>query len=299
MGSNFHTPYAITTKSRASELNTPLAALDKQLSYQQNMIIHCDGDITYDPATGVLAWSGALRILFNTAAGLAVQNTVATGNVTLADNEFAYVTLNETNDTALSVSKTTITTGTTSNFLAQGRLVLGYRNTASDGYFPVALHLTATGLEEIVEDTTPQLGGDLDLNQKSISLATALGTDHTAVGMIDAVTVDVNATGFGAALYIASDGNYEEADADASTTMPCTALAIDTGTGASKKVLLWGYMRDDTWDWTPGGLLYISATTGALTQTAPSSTGQQVQVVGVAKTADIIFFNPSLVLVEV
>ena len=58
-------------------------------------------------------------------------------------------------------------------------------------------------------------------------------------------------------------------------------------------------MRDDTWTWTVGGLIYVSTTTGTLTQTAPSGTGDQVQVVGYATHADRMYFNPSLVLVEV
>lgn len=132
MGSNFHTPYTTATKTRASELNVPLSDLDKAASYAKNLIIHCDGDISYDSSTGVLSWSATLRILFNTAAGLAVQNTVAAGSVTLADNEFAYVTLNETNDTALTVSTAAITTGAASGFVAVARAVLAYRNTTSD-----------------------------------------------------------------------------------------------------------------------------------------------------------------------
>lgn len=132
MGSNFHTPYTTATKTRASELNVPLAELDKAISYGKNSIIHCDGDISYDSSTGVLSWSGTLRILFNTTAGLAVQNTIAAGNVTLADNEIAYVTLNETNDTALTVSVATVTTGAASGFVAVGRVVLAYRNATSN-----------------------------------------------------------------------------------------------------------------------------------------------------------------------
>ncbi|GAJ17963.1 unnamed protein product, partial [marine sediment metagenome] len=38
---------------------------------------------------------------------------------------------------------------------------------------------------------------------------------------------------------------------------------------------------------------------GALTQTAPAEATDQVQVVGVAITADIILFNPSYELVEI
>lgn len=530
MANNFHPAWTTSTHGRVSELNPALASLDKAITYAKNVIVHCDGSVTYNSGTGQLAWSGTLRILFNREDGKAIENTVATGNVTLTDNQFAYVDLNETDATALTVYAASVSTGSASNFITFNRLVLGYRNTGSDAYFPVYLQLDsasaftglsdtpssytskayhtlqvnsgATALEfvkhnigaaaaptvnddsgsgyvvgsrwidttndkeyicldntstaavwtettagagggetntasnvgtagvgvfktkagvdlqfkkinagsskvtitddtvndevdidvaegnithdnlsgagsnthaqvdshlastanphsvtkaqvsltnvtddaqlkrsandistfiekttpvsadliliedsadtgakkkvqvgnlpdsELSDDATPQLSGDLDLNQKSISLSTALGTDLTAVGLIDSVTVDTNATGIGAALYMAADGNYDEADADAAATMPVTALALETGIG-TKKILLQGYIRKDAWTWTPGGLIYADVTTGAMSQTAPIGTGDQVQVVGWAKTADIMYFNPSLVLVEV
>jgi hypothetical protein len=121
-------------------MNPPLEELDLVCTYNRPAIVHCDGDITWDSATGALAWSGTLRILFNTAAGNAVQNTVAAGSVTLTDGQMAYVTLNETNGTALTVSAATVTAGSASGFLAYNRLVLAFRNTSSDECFPVALH---------------------------------------------------------------------------------------------------------------------------------------------------------------
>jgi len=52
-----------------------------------------------------------------------------------------------------------------------------------------------------------------------------------------------------------------------------------------------------------GGIVYISddpSTTCGLTQTAPATTGDQVQVVGIASTADCIEINMGgYVLVEV
>ena len=67
-----------------------------------------------------------------------------------------------------------------------------------------------------------------------------------------------------------------------------------------------GVVRNDTWNWTIGpgvsGLIYasVTATTGnTLSQTAPSATGDQVQVVGHAISADIMMFNPSPVMVEI
>jgi hypothetical protein len=74
-------------------------------------------------------------------------------------------------------------------------------------------------------------------------------------------------------------------------------LALETGTG-TKKVLLFGVMRNDGWNWTIGpgkaGLIYLDTTVGALTQTQPSGTDDVVQIVGWALSADVMFFCPQL-----
>ena len=156
-----------------------------------------------------------------------------------------------------------------------------------------------TKISAVSEDTSPQLGGELDLNAKNISMTpTGGGSDDTACGMIVTLTVDTNASGVGAPLYMASDGNYDVADADAAGTMPCTALALETDTG-SKKVLLVGYIRNDGWNWTVGGYIYVSTVAGALTQTAPTGSGDQVQIVGYATNADRMYFYPNIGTVEV
>lgn len=153
-------------------------------------------------------------------------------------------------------------------------------------------------LENVVEDTTPQLGGDLDINDKYIMLDPVPASDDTGNGWAATHTVDANSTGIGAALYMASDGNLEEADASVSGTMPCRFLALEAGTG-SKKVLHEGYFRDDSYTWTPGLDLYISETTGALTQTAPTTSGTYVQIVGYATHANRIYFKPDYRMVRV
>ena len=129
----------------------------------------------------------------------------------------------------------------------------------------------------------------------SLALTPGLGTDHTASGEIVTFTVDVNVRGFGAALFVAADGHLEEADADGVATMPVIGLALETGTGA-KRVLLRGFIRDDSWGWAVGGgsgALYASTNTGGLTQSAPYGGSDVVQAVGVALSGTVIYFNPS------
>lgn len=151
-------------------------------------------------------------------------------------------------------------------------------------------NLPDNGISNVVEDTTPQLGGDLDLNEKGLQYKVP-NSNGEYCGEIVSATVDSNATGLGAALYMASDGNFDEADADSTSTSPCRVLAIESGTG-TKKLLLKGFLHKDAWNWTPGADLYLSTTTGALTHTAPSGTGDIVQKVGYAWDADTIYFSP-------
>lgn len=103
------------------------------------------------------------------------------------------------------------------------------------------------------------------------------------------------------AVRVGGDSRMELAKADAVGTMPAIALAaLIIDEDAEGEFLLQGFFRDDTWDWTPGGLLYVSKdTAGALTQTLPAVAGEYVQVVGIAITATIIHFNPSYELVKV
>jgi len=125
------------------------------------------------------------------------------------------------------------------------------------------------------------------------------GSDHTAYGIKAQLTAGENLA-FGDFCYLKSDGKMWKSDADAEATMPCTALAIATiSADATGYFLLIGVARDDTWNWTVGAKLYASTTAGAVTETAPSGSGDQVQVIGIATNADRILFNPSLVLVEV
>jgi hypothetical protein len=153
-----------------------------------------------------------------------------------------------------------------------------------------------TGLSELSSDSTPQLGGDLDLNDHNIILKFEPTDDDTSSGLQITATVDENTTGIGNALSMGADGHFEDADYNSVDDMPCIALALETGTG-SKKILLHGVMRNDDWNWTTGegaaGLVYVG-TGGALTQTKPTGEDDVVQPVGFALSDDCIYFCPSM-----
>lgn len=139
---------------------------------------------------------------------------------------------------------------------------------------------------------------DLD-NPKRINLANTSMSDDQAVGNASYHTAGENLTQWDLC-YMKSDGKLWKADADASTTMPGLWMATEGTTADDPGWFFdYGYVRNDAWNWTIGGVLYASTTAGELTQTAPSGASDQVQAVGVAVSADIIRFAPDLTLIEI
>ena len=152
-------------------------------------------------------------------------------------------------------------------------------------------------LGDVASDATPQLGGNLDLNGYNIEHVAVLTVNGTYQGEIITVTVDDASAAFGTPLYCATDFHFERADADASGTMHCEAVALEAGAG-SKKVLLNGQICNTAWNWVSGPV-YISCTTGEFVQTAPTGIGDQVQRVGFALSPDTIYFSPDNTVIEI
>lgn len=127
-------------------------------------------------------------------------------------------------------------------------------------------------------------------------------SDHSASGMTIPAVAAVNMA-IGDACYIKSDGEMALADADAIATASAIFIVADAtiAADATGNFLFQGVVRDDTWNWTVGGLIYLSVTgtTGnTLTQTAPTGTDDVVQILGVALSADMILFTPNLMQIE-
>ena len=120
---------------------------------------------------------------------------------------------------------------------------------------------------------------------------TAPASDHTATGVVISIASGESVAAFNA-VYIRSDGEVGPADADAASTMPAIGVALEAkGDGEATKILIAGVLRDDTYNFTPGADLFIGTTAGEITATAPSGSGDTVQKIGVALTADSIYVN--------
>jgi len=124
--------------------------------------------------------------------------------------------------------------------------------------------------------------------------------DHTWNGPSTYKVIDAGASiGFGSLLFVASDSELEAADADAAASMPALYMATGAAVGTQRVISPGSQVRDDTWAWFPGAILYAATAAGGITATPPAGSGDQVQVIGIAEYATIIRFQPSLVLVEV
>ena len=160
----------------------------------------------------------------------------------------------------------------------------------------VTVNLDGRFLQNIIEDTTPQLGGNLDLNSNNIT-----GTgDIDITGEITATTLIGNMRGAtifkakagealtkGDPVYISGDdltGNQPVvsiADSDDANKMPCFGLALETvSANANVNVVTFGTLSGlDTSSFNQGDILYIS-TTGTLTATKPSGESSLIQNIG-------------------
>lgn len=160
----------------------------------------------------------------------------------------------------------------------------------------VTVDLDGRYLENIIEDLTPQLGGNLDLNSQDIT-----GTGNIDItGEITATTLIGNMRGAtifqakagealakGDPVYISAadiSGNkpiVSIADSDDANKMPCFGLANETvSANANVNVVTFGTITGlDTSSYTQGDILYIS-TTGTLTATKPSGQSSLIQNIG-------------------
>jgi hypothetical protein len=120
-----------------------------------------------------------------------------------------------------------------------------------------------------------------------IALDALPGTDDTYQG------TTINGRNAGAtiaqweAVYLDASGTWQLADANGTGTYPARGLAVAAYSSTNPAVVIDnGVVRNDAWAWTIGGPIYLSTTAGGLTQTAPSASGDKIQLMGYALTAD-------------
>ena len=102
----------------------------------------------------------------------------------------------------------------------------------------------------------------------------------------------------GQAVYIASDGDVEAADADAEASSQARGIVVadsDGGTSFSANdkvdVVVLGPVGGFS-SMSEGEPIYVSTTAGSVDQTAPAATGDYPFVVGYAESTAVVFVMP-------
>jgi len=158
------------------------------------------------------------------------------------------------------------------------------------------LSATATALATARTIGGVSFDGTANIVPTLLSIATALGDDHTYIGITDSKNVGENVI-FGQLLYFDwTDTEWKLAKANAVGTTPAMRIALETkANGEACVMLVTGYIRDDSAFEFTAAIGYLSITTGGAVQyAAPSVAGNQVQRVGIGISADIMYFCPSI-----
>jgi hypothetical protein len=205
---------------------------------------------------------------------------------------------------------------------AIGVAELSATGTASSGTFlrgdnswaaTAAAYTDAEAVTAVEAETTLVLAGDVSVAaDKAISLLnegkvkftdTTFGDgNQRSSGITLRFTTSSLAIAIGQAVHL-SGTTVILADADVGSqgAIPCIGVAASATTGSGTEaidVLVLGCMRYDTYDFTAGSDVFVTATPGVLDETAPSTDGHYVQKVGIAISADILYVNPSLDVIE-
>ena len=163
-----------------------------------------------------------------------------------------------------------------------------------------------SALQDIVSDTSPQLGGDLDCNGNDITLGESqivldptLSGDATHSGITVAGTLG-STVAEGEICFLASDGKWDKVDGiqDGTDTGFDKQLGICLVAGDDTDatvMLLYGKVRSAGFPsfGTVGAPVYLSDTAGDITQTQETDANDATRIIGFALSADELMFNPS------
>jgi len=248
---------------------------------------------------------------FNVAVGYdnLANNTTGNKNTGLGYDALYYNTTGS-NNTAIGADaglwqadgETALATPENSVYIGAG--VRGFNNDDSNSIV-IGYNAIGKGANTVVlgndSITETYLKGNVAMTVGAINFANALDSDHLYSGDVDSQPVGESVV-FGQLLYFNwTDKEWKLAKADALITMPGLRIALETKADSEICLMLVkGYIRDDSAFEFAGAMIYISAATaGAMTSTAPSTAGNQLQRVGQAKSADILFFDPSIDVGEI
>jgi hypothetical protein len=211
------------------------------------------------------------------------------------------LTITDSSDTGDKVTIVTTTHGATTVTTIDNGDAEGFRILDGAAGVNVAGTLTASG------DITMAADKSLNLPQgANVKFTDAITQDsiddHDAQGIIMTFQAGSTITPF-SPVYLHTDDEVHECDADSIATMPCIGVSINTSNvadGSSIEVMMLGLIRDESFtDFaTNGAPVYVSTTVGTMTNTAPSGEDDVVQVIGHSVGEKLLFVQPCLTTIE-
>lgn len=138
-------------------------------------------------------------------------------------------------------------------------------------------------IQNLEDDTSPSLGGDLDLNNYAIT-----GTFTAGENLSD-----------GDLCCLDGDGEMVKADAsnDTLSSRKIGIAAADISANDSGVFYLRGYV--DAYVFSPGDILYVSTTAGTWQNYGPNGSGEIVRIIGYAVEQHLMFLDPGDTYIEV
>lgn len=244
------------------------------------------------------------NLVFSTSPVLTTPNLGTPSALVLTNATGTPSAITLTNGTGLPVAGITASTSTA---LGVGSVELGH---ASD----TTLARDSAGVLSVEGVVIPSISSTNTLTNKTLTsptiqtspvfaAATNLkltvpSSDGTGTGEItNEFNSGYSSTAIGDLVYLDSSATWQKADADASATTYASLLGIALSVTASASpatVLLRGFVYAATPfpTFTIGAPVFMSATAGAVTQTAPTTTDSATRVLGYAVHADKFWFCP-------
>ena len=99
-------------------------------------------------------------------------------------------------------------------------------------------------------------------------------------------------------MYLASNGAWVNTDADGEGSASGMIGYALGSSSATNGVMLQGIIYKQSHGFTTGAPLFLSTTAGAMTNTAPTGSGDIIRVVGYAIGSNQIYFDPAKTWVE-
>jgi hypothetical protein len=154
------------------------------------------------------------------------------------------------------------------------------------GYGTTGQVLTTNGTDAATwEDAPSPVGIDLALNTRS--------NPYSSAGDHEGTVLSIGTLGLTVGTVYYWDGS-EWATANAGAVATADGLmGVSTATGVAPDVLVSGIIQLSSVPGSAGDVLYLDTTTGLLTATAPSGSGEIVRVMGYNLDGSRIYFNPS------